>query len=452
MPALAEELLAWHSRPGAFERLLPPWETIELREPATALTGGARAELSVRIGPIRRRWIAEHHSLAEGGVGFRDEQIIGPFAVWRHTHLMQPADVGHCWLEDRIHFELPFGRAGEILGEAFTREALMRTFAYRHRVTAADLAAHRKAQGVGSMNILVTGATGLVGSTLIPFLTTGGHRVTRLVRRSTGRNDEIVWNPEAGSIDAARLEGLDAVVHLAGENIATGRWTPAKKARIRDSRVNGTRLLCETIAKLKQPPKVLVGASAIGFYGDRRDEVMTEASVPGTSFLCEVCRDWEAATEPARQAGVRVVNLRIGVVLTPRGGALAKMLLPFKLCAGGVVGSGRQFMSWIAIDDVIGAIHHALITESLSGPVNAVSPNPATNRDFTKTLGSVLGRPTIIPMPAFAARLAFGEMGDELLLASTRVVPERLSASGYQFRFPELNAALRHLLGATPES
>lgn len=297
------------------------------------------------------------------------------------------------------------------------------------------------------MNILVTGSTGLVGSALVPFLTTGGHRVLRLVRGTPRNDDEIAWNPEKGEIDLAKLEGLDAVVHLAGENIATGRWTAAKKARIHDSRVNGTRLLSEALSKLSRKPRVLVCASAIGFYGDRGDDVMIENSEPGSSFLCNVCRDWEAATEPARQAGIRVVNLRIGVVLTPRGGALEKMLLPFKLCAGGVVGGGKQFWSWIALDDLVGAIHHAITHDELSGPVNAVSPEPVTNHDFTKTLGRVLGRPTVVPMPAFAVRLLLGEMGEELLLASTRVVPSRLQATGYQFRCPTLDGALHHLLG-----
>jgi uncharacterized protein (TIGR01777 family) len=297
------------------------------------------------------------------------------------------------------------------------------------------------------MNILVTGSTGLVGSAVVPFLTTGGHRVLRLVRGTVHGDDEVSWNPATGEIDNSKLEGLDAVVHLAGENIATGRWTAAKKARIRNSRVNGTCVLSEALAKLTNKPRVLVCASAIGFYGERGDDVMTESSPPGSSFLCNVCHDWEAATEPARAAGIRVVNLRIGVVLTPCGGALEKMLLPFKLCAGGIVGTGRQFWSWIALDDVVGAIHHAITREELSGPVNAVSPETANNRDFTKTLGRVLGRPTIRPMPAFVVRLVFGEMGEELLLASTRVVPQRLQATGYQFRCPTLDGAFRHLLG-----
>ena len=297
------------------------------------------------------------------------------------------------------------------------------------------------------MNILVTGSTGLVGSSVVSFLKTGGHRVLRLVRGTTGGADDVVWDPAAGTIESAKLETLDAVVHLAGENIASGRWSAAKKARIRDSRVNGTRLLSEALAKLARKPRVLVCASAIGFYGDRGDEVLTESSPPGTSFLCNVCRDWESATEPARQAGIRVVNLRIGVVLTPRGGALAKMLLPFKLGVGGIVGSGRQFWSWIALDVVVGAIHQAFICESLSGPVNTVSPEPTTNRNFTKTLGQVLRRPTIFPMPALAAKLLLGEMAEELLLASTRVLPSQLQSSGYAFRCPQLEGALRHVLG-----
>ena len=236
-------------------------------------------------------------------------------------------------------------------------------------------------------------------------------------------------------------------MHLAGENIAVRRWTPAQKARIRDSRVQGTRLLAQSLARLQQPPTVMVCASAIGFYGDRGEELLTEGSAPGSGFLTDTCRAWEAAAQPASEKDIRVVNLRLGVVLSPGGGALAKMLLPFRLGVGGKIGSGRQYMSWIEIDDVVGVIHYALTTDELRGPVNAVAPNPVTNREFTKTLGRVLSRPTIFPMPAFAARLAFGEMADELLLASTRVKPARLQNSGYYFRHPRLEDALRHLLG-----
>jgi uncharacterized protein (TIGR01777 family) len=258
---------------------------------------------------------------------------------------------------------------------------------------------------------------------------------------------EVHWQPETGSIATPGLEGLDAVVHLAGENIAAGRWTAEKKASIRDSRVQGTHLLCDALAQLVNPPKVLVSASAIGYYGDRGAEVLREDSRPGRDFLADVCRAWEAATAPAAQRGIRVVNLRFGIVLSAAGGALAKMLLPFKLGAGGIIGSGQQYMSWIALDDVVGAIHHTLITDTLHGPVNAVAPNPVTNAVFTKTLGRVLWRPTLFPLPAFVARAAFGEMADALLLASTRVEPARLKDTHYAFRYPELEGALRHVLG-----
>jgi uncharacterized protein (TIGR01777 family) len=296
------------------------------------------------------------------------------------------------------------------------------------------------------MKIAITGSTGLVGSALIPFLTTGRHHVTRIVRTSTTERD-VVWNPCTGAIDGRRLEGLDAVVHLAGENIAARRWDAEQKARIRDSRVQGTRLLCETLAKLQRPPRVLVSASAIGFYGDQGDRELTEESPSGSGFLPEVCRDWEAATEAARKAGIRVVHLRFGVILSPGGGALAKMLTPFRLGLGGRIGGGRQWMSWIALDDAIGSIAHALTTETLRGPVNAVAPNPVTNRDFTRVLGRVVHRPTVFPLPGFMARLAFGEMAKELLLASTRVVPLELLRTDYEFRYANLEAALRHLLG-----
>jgi uncharacterized protein (TIGR01777 family) len=297
------------------------------------------------------------------------------------------------------------------------------------------------------MIIAVTGSTGMVGSALVTALEGRGHLVRRLVRHEVGDGDhEIHWNPDAGKIDAAELNGIDGVVHLAGENIAGGRWNADFKRRILESRTKGTRLLSETLAGLEMKPSVLVSASAIGYYGNRYDEEVDELAPSGNGFLAEVCREWEAATEPAHDAGIRVVKLRIGPVLSRQGGALAKMLTPFKLGLGGVVGSGKQYFSWIVLDDLVSAIVFALENDALVGPVNAVAPHSVTNREFTKTLGRVLGRPTIFPMPAFAARLAFGEMADEMLLGGARVAPHELTAASFKFAYPELAPALRHLL------
>ncbi|MBI4469447.1 MAG: TIGR01777 family protein [Acidobacteria bacterium] len=297
------------------------------------------------------------------------------------------------------------------------------------------------------MRIAITGSTGFLGSALLPFLTSGGHTVRRMVRaRPAASTDDILWDPERQVIDPGALEGLDAVIHLAGENIA-GRWSTEKKRRIRDSRVLGTRLLAESLARVRQPPQVLICASATGYYGDRGDEVLSDESPPGVGFLAGVCREWEAASDEAAAKGIRVVRLRFGIILSPAGGALARMLLPFRLGVGGKIGSGQQYWSWISFEDVIGTIHHALITPSLIGPVNAVAPHPVTNEEFTRILGRVLGRPAIFPMPAFAARMALGEMAEELLLSSARVEPRRLVSSGYNFRHLELEDALKDMLG-----
>ena len=299
--------------------------------------------------------------------------------------------------------------------------------------------------------VLISGSTGLVGSALRASLSAAGHTCSALVRQGKPSDaGDVPWDADAGSVDRDALAAAqpDVVVHLAGESIAAGRWTEARKKRLRDSRIVGTRAIAEAIAELPRRPRVLLCASAIGYYGPQRSDTLTEASEPGNDFLANLCRDWEAATQPAAEAGIRTVHLRFGVILSPRGGALAKMLTPFKLGVGGVIGSGEQVWSWISLDDAVAAIEHAIHCDALQGPANVVTPQPVTNRQFTKTLGCVLSRPTILPMPAFAARLAFGEMADALLLASQRVEPTRLLDTGFTFKHPQLEAALRSLLHA----
>lgn len=296
------------------------------------------------------------------------------------------------------------------------------------------------------MRVLVSGSTGLVGNAVIKRLKAEGHEAIRLVRKRGNHGDpEVLWNPSEGKIARDGLEGLDAVIHLAGENIAE-RWTEEKKRRIRDSRIVGTALLSSALAGLADPPKVMVSASAIGFYGDRGNEILGEDAAPGTGFLSEVCQGWENATEKAEKAGIRVVHMRIGVVLAAQGGALDAMLKPFKLGVGGVLGTGRQYMSWIALDDLVAAILFVLKKDGIEGAVNATAPRAVTNREFTKTLGKVLNRPTVLPAPAFGLRLVLGEMADEMLLSSARCAPDRLKETGFGFNFVELERALRHAL------
>ena len=295
--------------------------------------------------------------------------------------------------------------------------------------------------------VVVSGASGLVGTRLADLLRDRGRNVSALVRRAPRVDAEIEWDPTRGRIDAATLEDSDAVVHLAGENVAGGRWTAARKRVIRSSRVESTLLLGRALSGLARPPRVFVCASAIGYYGNRGEESLSEQSAPGAGFLADLCREWEAAADAARQAGVRVVCLRIGMVLSADGGALAKMLTPFRLCLGGVIADGRQFMSWIALEDLVRAIDHVIQHDDLAGPVNAVAPRPVTNREFTHTLGRVLRRPTVFPLPAPIVRLVFGEMGQALLLDGARARPDKLTTSGFEFQFPRLEQALRYELG-----
>ncbi|MEO8636003.1 MAG: TIGR01777 family oxidoreductase [Gemmatimonadales bacterium] len=443
----AAEAYAWHARPGVLERLTPPWEPVQIIERTGGL-GDGRVVLEIPFGPWRQRWVAQHRD-AIPDQQFVDEQVEGPFASWVHTHRFAPLGVDRCRYTDHIVYQLPLGATGE-LGAGFVQRKLERLFRYRHATVAADLAQHQRSRVMGSRIIAITGATGLLGRSLIPFLTSGGHTVRRLVRSHPAPED-ILWDPDRGTIDAARLEGVDAVIHLAGEPIAGGRWTDERKQRILDSRIRSTTLLTETLARLTQRPRVLVSASAIGIYGDRGDEVIEETAPLRTSgermFVEQVGQAWEAAVEPAERAGIRVVRMRIGIVLSPAGGALVPMMRPIQFGMGGRLGSGRQFMSWIGINDIIGALYHAVQSEKLRGPVNGTAPAPVRNADFIATLARVLGRPALFPVPAPAIRLLMGQMADELVLTGSRVIPSRLVESGYAFRHPELAGALEFVLG-----
>ena len=445
--APVEEVFQWHARPGALERLTPPWNPVRVLHRNGGIQDGGTAALKLSIGPIPVTWKAAHFDYHENRM-FRDRQVQGPFSHWVHTHRFEPDGTDACILEDHLEYALPGGPVGHFLGRANVRQMLEAAFDYRHAVTAMDLADHLGRRDRSPLTVALTGASGVVGTCLIPFLTTGGHRVIRLVRGKPEKNSlDVAWDPAAGRLDADALAGVDVMVHLAGENIGEGRWTAEKKRRIIESRTRGTGLIARTAARMDPPPKVLICASAIGYYGDRCEETLCETDSCGADFISEVCDAWESAAQPAIDQGIRVVFLRIGIALSPLGGALARLLPLFRVGLGGKIGSGDQYMSWVGMDDVVGTIYHAIDSPELSGPVNVTAPHPVTNREFTRTLGAVLGRPTPFTVPEAAIMLAFGEMGREVPLSSTRVDAGKLLASGYRFRHPDLEGALRYLLG-----
>lgn len=442
VPTTADELFRWHERPGILERLMPPWEKAEVLQHEGNIRDGARATVRLHVGPLSFDWKLRHQGY-EQGRQFQDVQTHGLFASWQHTHRMLPGPV-HCTLEDDIEYRLPFGALGH-LGRRWIEARLDRLFRFRHRITRQDHELWNK--DATPMHIAMTGASGLVGSAASAYLQSHGHRVTPMIRGRAPREGEILWNSERPDWDPSGLEGVDAVLHLAGENIAARRWSNEQKTRIRRSREAGTRSLVTALGQLKTPPKTLLSASAVGFYGHREDEVLTESSPAGEGFLPEVCQEWEDAARVAEGKGIRVVALRLGVVLSPRGGALKTMLLPFRLGLGGPIGSGRQFMSWVSIEDIGPIVDHALQHAEITGPVNAVAPAAVSNKEFTRTLGRVLRRPAFFPLPAPIARLALGEVADALLLASAHVKPGVLEATGYTYRHTELETCLRDLLG-----
>lgn len=443
----AAEVFAWHERQGAFARLCPPWEHVEVTRQVGGIRDGARVSLRTKAGPVWLNWEIEHRDYVEGRQ-FRDVLLSGPFTKWEHLHRIDPVGMDACELTDEIRYRLPFGVLGRWGGAWFARQQLARMFVYRHTVTKADL--ETAVSGVKKC-ILISGASGLVGNALVGFLQTQGHTVRTLVRRAPGGAHEFQWEPAKGKMDAGALAGVDAVVLLGGENVAGGRWTAARKAAILSSRLEGAKTLAAGIAALASAarPEVVVSAAAVGFYGDRGDVSLDEGSVLGTGFLAGVCAAWEGELAAIENLGVRTVMLRTGVVLSPAGGALAKMLPAFLAGVGGRLGSGRQWMSWITPDDLCALYLRAVVDRTWRGAFNAVAPVPVANAEFTAILGRVLRRPAVLPVPKAALHLIFGEMADETLLASTRAVPTRASAAGFVWRYCDLEGALRHVLGRT---
>ncbi|KUI01361.1 nucleoside-diphosphate sugar epimerase [Mycolicibacterium acapulense] len=434
-----DEVFGWYARPGAMRRLIPPWQPMKAIAEAESLADG-RAVLGL---PGGLRWIAQHDPdrydpprrfvdvLTSDGPASWPPRLVGR---WTHVHEFGEAP-GGTRVYDRIEAPVPAA-------------ALRPMFVYRHRQLADDLAAHRDAADAGlrPLTVAVSGASGLVGSALTAFLSTGGHRVIRLVRRAAAGADERQWNPDRP--DPGLLTGVDAVVHLAGASIA-GRFTDAHKDAIRASRLEPTRRLAEVAARADDGPRTFVSASAVGIYGfDRGDAALTEESVVGDGFLAEVVRDWEAATAPAAEAGLRIVTVRTGIVQSARGGTLRLMRPLFGAGLGGRLGSGRQWLAWIALDDLLDVYLRALYDDRMAGPVNAVAPHPVRNADYTRTLARVLRRPAVVPVPPFGPRLLLGEQGArELAEANQRVLPAALQALGHRFRHPSLDGALAHELG-----
>lgn len=440
-PVSRQQLFRWHERPGAFERLSPPWQAVESVEASGGIRDGGTRTLKLSLAGVPVHWKLEHRDY-RFGEKFCDLQISGPFKSWRHDHIFSDTAEGGGALEERIQYEAPGCMAGRIIGEPLLSFQLERLFRFRHQQTKLDVTRpwFQRAEG---QRIAVTGASGAIGSGLCSLLETLGCEVIRLTRR---RGDALCWDPSSGAFPFDRLEGLDAFIHLAGAPIAR-RWSGRIKREIRNSRVDGTRFVVGSLARLKSPPSAFVCSSAIGFYGLNADDPVDEESANGGGFLAGVCCEWEQAAKAASKWAARTVLVRTGVVLDPQAGALAKLLTPFRLGLGGPVGGGKQMMSWIGRDDLLDVYAYAAVDKELSGAVNAVAPEPVDNAGFSTALGKAVGRPAMIPAPAVALRLAFGEMANETVLASQNVVPRKLKEHNFPFRHPDLEDCLRFYLG-----
>ena len=441
-----KDVFDWFERKGSFRRLMPPWEVAEEVRADETLENGAQRIFRFPMGPIKMTWVAEHLGY-QPPEKFEDVMKKGPFRSWHHVHRFIEKDGGTV-VHDEVEYKLPMGILGRIFGSRNVRNRLDRMFRAREQRLIRDLQRHSDFKHSPRKRILLAGASGLIGRQLAAFLDTGGHEIWRLVRRkpNEGQN-EIQWSPSDGVIDSSALEGFDIVIHLGGAGIGDRRWTKSRMALIEKSRTGSTGLLARTLAELSQKPEVFLVASAIGWYGDRGDEILDEKSQPGSGFLPDTCMAWEAAAEPARQAGIRTIHARTGVVLDASGGALQKMLLPAKMGAGGPIGFGRQWFSWISMDDQIYALHHLVMSDSTEGAYNITSPTPLQQKLFAKALGRALRRPAFMPTPPLAIWFLYGKMGVALTTESQRVMPTRLIETGYRFQHEDAESALRDALG-----
>ncbi len=437
LPVSVEEAFAWHLRKGALERLIPPWANVDLLfPPGSPDEKGSEIGLKLKSGPFGLKWILEHRNCIVDQE-FSDVQIHGPFRFYVHRHQFLPVDPISCTLIDEITYTFSLPLLNKKIQKKFSR-----LFSWRHAILKEDLRVINSYPR-NPLRILLSGSSGFIGNHLKLFLQLAGHEVVRLVRRQQDLiEDSIFWDPVHGSAKKEDFEGFDAVIHLAGAGIAQGRWTKSKKNQLFLSRCRDTWLLSQILCRLYRPPKVLLCASAVGYFGDRGEEELTEESSQGGGFLADLCGKWEQATEAIENRGTRIVHARFGVVLGAKGGMLKKMLGSMRLGLGGRIGSGDQWMSWIGIDDLLGAVYHCLMGDAMSGPVNFVSPQPVTQVEFTRMLAKKMGRPAVCHLPSWLLKAAFGEMAKEMLLSSQKVKPNRLLKTGFVFRYPDLKTAL----------
>lgn len=452
-PVSCEELFQWHERIGAFDRMVPPWMHLDMISRNGTIHNGDEVSLRMHFGPFSLDFKFLHQNYIANSQ-FQDVQIKGPFSYYAHTHRFEAVEDNKSKITDIIQYKLPLASLSHFATKHFIEDRLNRLFTYRHRTLKCDLFLHSK-YSQKKLKILITGASGLVGSALAPFLTTGGHTVIKLVRshhksaQQPKQENVAYWDSEQKCfLNPEILQGLDAVVHLAGENIAAHKWSNERKQQLIDSRVHFTSALCNALTQLKTPPKTFIAASGVGIFGDRDyDDILHEDSKPGEGFLAKLALDWENAADGARNAGIRVVHLRFGTIVSLAGGVLKKMYTPYRMCLGGPFGSGRQMMSWIAITDVLGLILFAITNPNIDGAVNAVSPHALSNEQFSQMLAQAMGRPSSLRIPELVVETLFGEMGRELLLSGQHAKPIKATKHGYEFLHGHLHDALTYCLG-----